>query len=273
MHQTFELTNIENSHIDEAVALSTSVGWSHRPEDWAMILAHSTGRVARLNGRIVGTALRTDYGPGLSTLSMIIVAQDQRGQGLGRQLVGSTLDARPSTACRLISTASGKPLYTSLGFREVGQITQMLGHIRSLPDLGPAYTANADDKAGIRKLDLAAFGGDRGALLDWLLKHGQMAVLRAGGEVSGFAASRKFGAGYVIGPVVAPDAKGAMTLISHLVRPLSKELVRLDCIGSDDLLAQLEDMGLSPTDRAPIMQLRHNNIAQEYRALVSQGFC
>ena len=92
-----------------------------------MILAQSVGYVAVLEGRVMGTALRADFGPHLSTVHMVIVATDHRGQGLGRRLTEAVLATDHPRSYRLIATASGTPIYQKLGFQEAGHILQNAG--------------------------------------------------------------------------------------------------------------------------------------------------
>ena len=64
------------------------------------------------------------------------------------------------------------------------------------------------------------------------------------GDLTGFAALRKFGHGYVIGPVVAPDAERAKALIAHWAGTQAGTFVRVDVPGTSGLSPWLTDMGL-----------------------------
>lgn len=52
-----------------------------------MLTRLSQGRAALREGIVIGTALRTDYGPDVSLLNMIIVRRSERGQGIGYKLM------------------------------------------------------------------------------------------------------------------------------------------------------------------------------------------
>ena len=76
-----EIVPLVRHHLDQATALSQAENWPHRLEDWQMLTRLSQGRAALREGIVIGTALRTDYGPDVSLLNMIIVRRSERGQG------------------------------------------------------------------------------------------------------------------------------------------------------------------------------------------------
>jgi hypothetical protein len=69
----------------------------------------------------------------------------------------------------------------------------------------------------------------------------------------GFAMVRRFGRGFVIGPVVAPDAEGAKALMAHLVGLNAGKFVRIDIDFDSGLMAWLEDLGLQRVDAPTVM--------------------
>jgi len=78
-----EIVPLAQHHLDQATVLSQAENWPHRLEDWRMLMMLSQGRVALRDRVVIGTALRSDYGPDVSLLNMIIVRQSERGQGIG----------------------------------------------------------------------------------------------------------------------------------------------------------------------------------------------
>ena len=60
----------------------------------------------------------------------------------------------------------------------------------------------------------------------------------------GFAELRRFGRGWVIGPVVAPDADGAKALILHWLAVKQGSFCRIDIPGESGLGPWLEELGL-----------------------------
>ena len=82
-----EIASLAQHQLDQATALSEAENWPHRLEDWQMLTRLSQGRAALRDGVVIGTALRTDYGPDVALLNMIIVRRSERGQGIGYKLM------------------------------------------------------------------------------------------------------------------------------------------------------------------------------------------
>jgi GNAT superfamily N-acetyltransferase len=225
-------------HLDGALALSREAGWPHRPEDWRIALALSSGVAAiEAGGRVVGTALVTGYGPDCSSVNMVIVEHARRGQGLGRRLMAAALDLAGDRELRLVATQEGLPLYEKLGFRRTGVVLQHQGIAEPHARLGEAAFEPEVDADELAALDAVAFGASRSDLFAWLRTAATFAVLRRGGRLAGFAALRPFGRGEVVGPVVAADAADARDLVACCIGARPGAFLRIDTT---------EDAGLSP---------------------------
>lgn len=96
----------------------------------------------------------------------------------------------------------------------------------------------------IKALDRAAFGADRGALHDALAKEGPFAVVRKGDNIVAFAATRSFGMGEVVGPVVAENAEQARDLIAFILSGKEGRFVRIDIPEQSRLSSLLARWGL-----------------------------
>ena len=76
-------------------------------------------------------------------------------------------------------------------------------------------------------------------------------MLEQDGEVAGFSVLRRFGRGYVIGPVVARrsgDDAQAKALISHWLSARENEFVRIDVPSGTSLPDWLDAQGLKRVD-------------------------
>ncbi|HCL93405.1 MAG TPA: GNAT family N-acetyltransferase, partial [Gammaproteobacteria bacterium] len=131
-----EIVSLAQRQLDQATALSQAENWPHRLQDWQMLMTLSQGRAALRDGVVIGTALRTDFGPDVSLLNMIIVQRSERGQRIGYKLMSSLMDEVSGRELRLVATKAGIPLYEKLGFESEGEIFQCQGEIASvgLPD-------------------------------------------------------------------------------------------------------------------------------------------
>jgi GNAT superfamily N-acetyltransferase len=265
-------------HLGEAVALSAQAGWPHRREDWALVLALSTGVVALEDGRVVGTAVTTLFGGDTATINMVIVDESMRGRGLGRKLMQTALEAADKRICFLIATEVGLPLYEKLGFVATGEIVQHQGVVSGVDAPDNVSWATPEDFAQFIVLDRLAAGHDRCELMRLLVERAQFAVVRTDGAVNAFAAIRAFGRGFAIGPVVASNDSEARALIGFLLSQHMGEFVRVDTHISTNLAKWLAQCGLVHVGggismrRAANMQQK-NRIASPYRtyALVNQA--
>ena len=237
------ITKFRRDHLNGALELSQAVNWPHRLVDWQMLLGLSAGVVALRDNVVVGTALRSDFGPDVSTSNMIIVKDTERSQGLGRRLMDASM-ASDTREHRLVATREGMPLYEKLGFSASGDIAQhqgMVGHVDA-PDM-PVRLATTDELPEIAALESSSFGADRNALVAWLAEHGRLLVV-GDGKVEAYAALRPFGRGHVVGPVVAPGIETAQALILAAAQSVKDRMLRIDTETSLGLTTWLEDLGL-----------------------------
>nr|WP_275531668.1 GNAT family N-acetyltransferase [Ensifer aridi] len=213
-----------------------------------MIWSLSEGRVALVGDRVVGTALMTPFGDTCSAINMIIVDESQRGRGLGRQLTSAVMELAGDRECRLTATSDGLPLYEKLGFIATHQIVRhqgVIGHVDTPENVG---WIGPDALPPVKTLDRAAFGADRDALHDALANEGPFAVIRNGGNIVAFAATRSFGMGEVVGPVVAENAEQARDLIAFILSGKEGRFVRIDIPEQSGLSSLLEGWGLPHGD-------------------------
>ena len=239
-----------------AHALSSQVNWTHRVDDWHFVAQAGQGFVAEDARGVIGTALCWKYGRDTASLGMVIVAPEQQGRGIGRKLMELLLEELGDRTTLLHATPAGKPLYEKLGFHEVGTLHQHQGAAFHLPlvSLPPGERLRplgSNDAPRLIELASRASGLDRSALLPSLLDVAGGIALDRDGELLGFALYRRFGRGYVIGPVVAPDSDDssrAKALISHWLALNAGVFVRIDTPGDSGLSDWLEGLGLARVD-------------------------
>ena len=250
------LRPMTGADIDAATALSREQAWPHREEDWALFLEAGEGIVAEREGRVLGTVMAWRYGEDFATLGMVIVANAAQGQGVGRTLMEAMLDRLEGRRVVLNATAAGLPLYEKLGFVETDTVHQHQATAASIPPVSatPAGRVRAlgpDDDLG--DLYSRASGMDRAALLERLAAIARTAVLIRDRQPLGFAQSRRFGRGWLIGPVVAPDQVGARALILHELGAHAGAFCRLDVTGEGGLSEWLEEIGVPRVDTVKTM--------------------
>jgi len=274
-----QLREMTSEDLVAAHALSREAQWPHRLEDWDFMLRVGQGVVAERGGAVVGTAMGWTYGADAATVGMVIVSPECRGGGVGRKLMNAIIERLGDRTILLNATDVGLPLYKSLGFKAVGGVHQHQGAAFSVPIIAlraheRVRPMGAGAAAVIAELDRKASGLERGVLFAELLKTAQGVVLDRDGEATGFALFRRFGRGYAIGPVVAPDGHGAKVLISHWLGSNAGMFTRLDLPYDSGLSSWLVDLGVAGVGRVTTMargELPAREDTAATFAIVSQG--
>jgi hypothetical protein len=117
------------------------------------------------------------------------------------------------------------------------------GHHEAPPESLVKPMAAADVDA-VARLDRQAPSWDRRPMLKRLIEVGEGFVLSHDGEPRGYAISRRFGRGHVIGPVVAERLDDARALIEAALARLGPVFVRVDTAATTQLGDWLEHIGL-----------------------------
>lgn len=243
--------------IDAATELSREQQWPHREEDWALFLRLGEGIVAEFDGLLAGTVMAWRFGADYATIGMVIVSPAMQGQGLGRRLMEAMIARLDGRSIVLNATDEGLPLYRKLGFEEIGTVYQHQAVAGTMPlaelmrgeRVRP--TGGADDMLG--DLYTRAAGMDRAALFEALGDDGQTVVLTHDHVPVGFAQCRRFGRGWLIGPVVAQGTSGAKALILHWLASNNGSFCRLDVTCASGLSGWLAELGLPCVGRVKTM--------------------
>lgn len=244
-----QLREMTQDDVAAVHSLAKGEQWPHRQQDLSGMLSLGMGIVAEMgDGEIVASTMWWPYQE-ITSLGVVIVAKTHRGAGIGRIVMEAALDRIGDGSIILNATEDGLPLYRKLGFNGIAEILQHQGASFSAPlvplEAGERIRpAGASDKLRITALVDAATGLGRPDLMAALEDKGHTLVLDREGEVTGVAILRRFGRGYVIGPVVAPDARRAKALVAQWLGMRSGEFIRLDIHGGCGLEGWLENLGL-----------------------------
>lgn len=257
-NEAAELVPFARAHLEGALKLSQEMSWPYRIEDWDVALQLGHGFVLQRGGVVIGTAAWWPYGETHASAGMIIVAKAAQGRGYGARLIDALLAAAYPRTIVLNSTAEGQALYQRRGFVPIGIIHQHQGIPRERyepPPSGHVRAMAASDFEAITRLDRQAIGWERRLLLDRLVQSGDGYVLQRDGIARGYAISRLFGRGHVIGPVVAENPTDARALIEAALARLGRVFVRIDTSASSQLGDWLEGIGLQQVGDATTMIL------------------
>jgi GNAT superfamily N-acetyltransferase len=237
--------------LDEALRLSTAVGWNQRLDDWRMLLQLApAGAFAALSDArdvsatsIIGTAIGIDYGA-FAWIAMMLVNPAYRGRGVGRRLLEAAMAALPAhLPIRLDATPLGRPLYQRYGFEDEAVLSRhviddaRLAEPRRVartrlapPTVQPLTDA---DLAIVIEQDRETFGGTRGAVLDWAFRGATQYAyrIRSDNTDSGpinYCLGRQGRLFDQIGPVVASDDENAHALMSAALGAAGDRRVAVD---------------------------------------------
>jgi len=255
------LRPMTSADLPRAHALTEELRWPHRPADWEQAFAHAEGLVAERDGQVIATGLRWRWGERHATIGLVVVSPACQGRRIGHRMMGALLEGLEQHTVLLHATAEGRGLYERLGFVRTGEVRQHQGQAQPAPlvALAPGWRlrpAGQQEATALKALDAAARGMPRDALIDDLLASAEACVvLDQDSSPRGFAMLRRFGRGYAIGPVIAPDADGAKALIAHLASQNAGHFTRIDIDFASGLAEWLESIGLLRVD-APTTMVR-----------------
>ncbi|WP_210452762.1 GNAT family N-acetyltransferase [Pantoea ananatis] len=259
---TFDIRSMTTEDIPQVYAMSQALNWPHRHEDWAIGIELGEGVVIEDQGEVIGSAILWRWGDKAATIGLVIVANSHQGRGLGKQLMLALLEKVPGYNVRLHATEMGKGLYEKLGFVACGKILQyQTQSLTTLPRVAiPAgltlRSATLDDRDALVNMDQAAHGLFRPALVAHLITDNQTVILQDDEQrLKGFASLRRFGRGWVIGPVIAEDFPVAQALTAALMQGMKGEYLRMDTDAALQLAPWLESLGLTNVD-APVTMVR-----------------
>lgn len=256
---TFEVTlvGIEGVGLAQLQALSIGVGWPHRGEDWDFLRSVGQG-VAAVDkiGRVVGSAMWFPYDDRFATIGMVITTPRLQAQGAGAWLVENVLQHVDGCALGLNATAESLRLCVSLGFKIKQPMYQRQGIATSPPDTTlPAGTRlrpfDTGDLAEIIALDKRAFDSDRSTLITRLVEVSTGQVLERDGRIRAFSLCRRFGRGYVVGPVVAVTDEDAIAVTRPYVAQYAGQFLRVDTRQRTGLYPQFLELSGMPVYDTP----------------------
>lgn len=247
------LVKLESRHLEGGLKLSQEFSWPYRLEDWAFALEVGEGVVLERNSEVLGTALWWSYGEHYATAGMIIVTAKAQGGGNGSRLFNALLDATKGRNVLLNATQEGLPLYLRRGFAQWGMVHQHQGPLAQSCTFGQSddiRPAVPSDLEAIQAFDEHATGMSRTKLIPALLNVGEALVLMRDAQIAGFSIRRRFGRGYVVGPVATNTIDDAKRLIEAQLAKLAGEFVRIDVYAEDGLSEWLEGLGLKQVSEA-----------------------
>ncbi len=258
-----QIADVQDADLDQLHALSISVGWPHRGEDWQFLREVGEGVVTNDEiGRIMGSAMWFRQAEDLATIGMVITSPRLQTQGTGLWLMDYALKELEGVNLRLNATRAAQRLYHSLGFAPEKTVYQCQGIVKGgagaacgVPQ-GDIRLLTEEDLPAITALDGVAFGVVRAGLIDKLFRQSVGYGLYRDGLLTAFSLCRPFGRGHVVGPIVASDDADAIDVLSPHIQEHEGRFLRLDThFESGDFALLAIRSGMSVFDTVLTMSL------------------
>jgi GNAT superfamily N-acetyltransferase len=216
--------------------LSIEAGWNQVAADWRLMLELGWGYGVRgPKNQWIASALVLPLGPAISWISMVLVTEPVRGHGLGTHLLSRCIAEieQGGAAAGLDATELGRPIYLSLGFRDVFPLSRWsaLPAVRyavAPPDGISIRAATPGDLQGICAYDRSRSGFARSPIVSHLLGRAPALAriaVRADGALTGYALGRDGYRALHVGPVVAEDEAIGLALLSSTLADADQPVV------------------------------------------------
>ncbi|MGE6755506.1 GNAT family N-acetyltransferase [Rossellomorea sp. NPDC071047] len=225
----------------------------------------SSGKVfghKNTEGEIASSAAIVPYETSFASIGMVIVKEEYRGLGLGKEATQQCMNSLSSDVeIMLISTEDVKPLYEKMGFHIVYRVHKYICNTYLTSNLTNTTVTiehfNESDLTKIIELDGAAFGDKRSNYLKHRINQSEAYVVVKDniGDIIGFGLSIVGAVNLIIGPIVAPDARVASIILDKLAIGHQGKL-RIDLpSGNEVFKVAVEKCGFVTVSNPPIMMV------------------
>lgn len=259
----FQMYKFSKEDIPGLINLSTSVGWDYDEDEINTIMSVGTvyGHKTEQD-KIISSAAIIPYGNNLASIGMVIVHENYRGYGLGKELTQACIHSVSNyVTIMLIATKEGYPLYEKLGFQATTCVHKLLSdnNISFYPTLKKCdydiLPLTDNHFIHIHELDRYAVGADREFFLKSRMKQAKQGVVvrEKNGNVIGYGLSIEGPIHLILGPIVAINHDIA-TYITHHLATGYKGKLRIDVPNEQgSFIASLKQYGFKEVSRPPVM--------------------
>jgi len=204
--------------------LTEQAHWNQTEADWQRLLTMQPDGafVAEWDGVPAGTTVTTRFGA-VAWISMVLVDETMRGQGIGTALVRyalDTLDKARIPTTRLDATTLGQHLYEQLGLVEEFRLVRYDGVLPPAAELPGSELAPPEEWETLAAFDQLVTRIDRRPLLSRLFAANPTEVQmdRLGAAMGGYITSRPGRQAIQIGPCIASPEAGPPLLLDAFRR-------------------------------------------------------
>jgi len=258
---------LRSNELADAEALVREVGWNQVAADWRIFLELGTVYAVRNSeGRVVATAATLPHGGRFAWISMVLVTEEYRRQGLARRLLNRCVADLTGNGLVpvLDATPAGRSVYVALGFSDTWGMHRLAcrkwqgGDAAVAKGDASAIRAITDsDWPGLCQYDAAAFGADRRGVLNRLRGRvpGAELIAHRGSRIVGFLLGRDGRSATQLGPLVAEDDAIAQALLLQGLAAIKGPIYIDLADAKTQLRGVLEAGGFMP--QRPLMRMVH----------------
>jgi GNAT superfamily N-acetyltransferase len=242
-------------------ALSDEAGWNQDDKDWLALLHDGWGTGAYAGERLVASAVALPFiarpeprGPRFGWISMVLVTQAARRQGLATRLTRRCIEQLRAVGCVAVldATPLGQAVYHPMGFRDGAIMDRWRAdapgalEAECAAEIVPVGFAHLD---AVVEYDARVFGAYRDLiLLARMNARPDLAfVALAGGAVVGAVLGRNGRVATQLGPLMADDETIAQALLAHALAGVAGPAIIDLFHGHDRLASSLTRAGFAPT--------------------------
>lgn len=253
-----DFRTMNTGDIPAGLALCRSAGWNQLAGDWQLFLEASPQncRVATdETGKVIGTVTTIKYEDHFSWIGMVLVDPSKKNQGIGTALLNEALHIlRDQQTIKLDATPAGRKIYLKLDFADEYTLMRMYtGQISVQDQPGSiARQMRQDDFPAILEFDRKIFGAVRKVVLEHMFVTAPEYawVLEENNTINGYCFGRNGFQYAQIGPIVANDTNGAITLVAAALKNRNGQPFIIDIKETpDDFLHWLTSIGFSEQRR------------------------
>ncbi len=237
--------------VPAGMRLSSAAGWNQLQGDWMFFLTSpgSGGFVAEKDDHVVGTVAYLRY-DSLAWIAMMLVDPQERGAGIGAQLLQAALDVLSGAECiGLDATPAGEPLYRRFDFVEAYPIVRLAATARTSPRESGSRRMTPGDMSALR--DREVFGADRSRLLTSLFHRAPECAWILNDSHCFGRPGRLY---HQLGPVVAANRSAAQDMVARCCSELGGRRVVIDVPRFDEeWLSWLKSIGF--VEERPLLRM------------------
>jgi len=244
-----EIIDLQEFHINSALALSEEANWNQTKADWSMMIA--AGRAIGIQcpqNNIIASALTLPYGPDFGWISMVLVSQNWQKNGLATRLLTTCIKILEDSGRTPIldATPAGENVYLPLGFKPHFAFTRWENNaVENLALVSHLQVPLIPvDTQSVLEIDAAYFGCDRKPVLEHLIKRSsEFSCMAQSG--TGYLLGREGRNATQIGPILAAESATALALLDAALSNLSGPVFIDANNNQPEMIKRLEHYGFT----------------------------